>query len=443
MSETIEPKNEGKIPSAIDAIVKLVKADPLLALVAIFGILPLLGGIASASLQGKPELLPLLLIVLTVIILIICVPLIIVRTWQDTQYSMKDERTSALKTEAKKRLIDAENTQKRFNQLVEAKIKNLAAQTSLALSASDRAEREQLFQIVDELREVLKSKGIDTVDTATCTENVHKILQELATIQIDYDRVLEAIKTIEQTLNAESKEHPPVEEGSVEDISQQLFDWKANYESLEAKYADAMKRIDNYQADIEHLAADIKGGAENYQLLQTERDKLEFAYEEEYQKRLELEGKAEPEEYVPKKEDLNIITHGELPATDGTVIKDEPLKEALSILDNLSDRENDGLVDKVKSVIQSAKDVAIGIVPSVLKLDEEKPITADPSNFENDVPDEIFSPDISELSTAKTPPPEPVKDILDLAPYWICPKCDRGNDNKKVRCPQCGSSKPS
>jgi len=453
MTEEIEPKPEGKIPSAIDAITKLVKADPVLALIVIFGILPLLGGIASAALQGKAEQLPLLLGVLAFIVLLICIPLIVIRTWQDTQYSIKKERNKALTAEANVRMEREKNKQIRFNDLAMAKINHIDASRDYILSQSDRAERDQLHQVVEELREVLKAKGINSVDSVICTENVHKIMQELEKLTMDYDTILESINAIEAALKIPQTQYPvtPEEADKIEELEQINKNIGTTHDELLLETSDLKKVIQEKDHIITGLRDDIRIMREKEPPI-PEKEAEQFPYDSGHPlARMGIDKPPEPE-FVPKTpEELDEKFNDIISEVHGTQKAEEldeaPLQEALSILDGLEDKENDGIVEKIKSTIKSAKDVAVGIVPTSLRSEvgfaEE---TEYKEQMEKDVkevygiseglPSEMEIVDVPAAVQQKPSPPE--FHII----CWECPKCNRKNDMKKIRCPACGSSKP-
>lgn len=445
---SIEPETEGRIPSIIGIIRKLVSEDPLLALVAVVILFPVGAAIASASLTGNFDVIPILLATEAATIIFCCIPLIITKTYKQTQTDLRTERKTAITTESKTRVMAETNKQQRLNELVAAQIDTLKAKQSFILGQSLFEDREIFRKTMEELHELLKSGKSIFVSQADFTNTIQKILEDLAGIYQELE--IAKTSTIDGPVAIKQETPQAIEDGSIEDIQHQLDNYKANYESLETRYNHSQKINEEYRADIELHN-------KNYLDLQTEFDRYKAS-------------KETPVVYPPKLDELKITTHGEHPelnlSEEEDEFPDEPLKEALSILDNLEDKENDGIVDRVKSVIESVKDGVVQIVPSALKKDEE--IIADPSDFddlpqqvftENDIPDDIrleiseeekaegdlicdhgipFKQECQECQSleqpqaAKIPPPK----------SWPCLKCKRDNDLKKVRCPACGSPRP-
>ena len=454
MSINDPEKKEGIVPSAIELFKKLFLEDPLIAIIAIFGMLPLLADIVDNAGKGNGEAVTFNIIVLCGIVVFVIVPLNVLKAWKDREKTLTEQRKEVIQTEGAIRLEGEKNRQRRVNSLAEAKIEAVQAQASLALSMSDRAGRDALAEEVAKLRELMEHKGINFVDPVVCTENVHKLMQEISKINMDYDTILESLNALELAMKVPQTVLPVTPE-EVEVKLQMIHpDIQAKIDSLE-------QLLEQKNGDIAHMIKDIEGGAKNYQELQTEYDR--YRNENELQK--ESESLKIP---IEKMSDVHVTQKVD------EELDEAPLKEALGILDKMEDKENDGIVDKIKSTIESAKDVAIGIVPTVLKLNKEedelkeqmekdiKEVYGVPgeisfaeeesSNEEEDFTHKYMDlpatesesqvseqaslddPEVEELAVQQKPSP-PVT-------YWTCPKCKRTNALGKIRCPACGSSKP-
>jgi hypothetical protein len=439
-----DPKTEGRIPSLIGVLKKLLAEDPLIALIAFVILLPVGGGIASASLTGQFDILPILLAVEAGAIIFCCVPLIITKTWKQTQSAMKDERTDAVKAEASIRLEAEVNKQKRFNDLVTAKIENIKASTDYVLSQSDRVEREQLRQVVEELRGVLQDKGFNFVDPVVCTENVHKILQELSQVHMNFDTVFEAIGKIEASMKIEptdfeSKE-PEIEGPPKEEVMEKT---QSEYDELQEKFEETLRDNQELEKDKDNL---------NYTIANL-RDDIRMMREK--------------EPPIPEKLPEPLPVEGTLPATDVHVtqqptlkemgIEEQKLQEAMTALDSLEDEVDDeeemSKLDKTKSAVSSGLEALKKKLP-IVGTSEEELFEQHPEGGQ--IPTGKFNADqdVTDIEEAKKIVDEVIDTIRDsqtavqqkpsppVATYWTCAKCKRANPLKNIRCPACGSSKP-
>lgn len=370
MSEENEKK--GKIPSIVGSFKALVAEDPLLAIIVGIIIIPVGGAIATSAITAQYQNILPLLVVEAATILLCCIPLVITKVFKQNQKALNEERKKAIDTEAQKRIAIEQNKQLRFNQLMEAKIGNLKAQTDYILSQSDRQEREQLRAVVEQLREALKHANVNFVSVPACVENVHKILEELEQVQMNYDQVIDSIKIIEQGLNL-----APQAEESQDDYQQLIHEQRHRIDQFTEEIEQKDKVIENLKSDINDLLRDVEGGAKQYQELQARYDKLEA--------KLNPPEKSIPKLYIKtsaKPEDPNLNLPNNV----------EALEEAMKVLDNMNDK----------------------------------------------TPDETFCPIAQGLVLANA-----IEEDNESVLAWECPRCGRQNDEKKVRCPACGRTKPS
>lgn len=394
MTQETEPKPEGRIPSLVGVIKKLVSEDPLLGLIALVVLLPVGGSIASSALTREFTDIPILIGIEVAAVLFLCVPLIITKTYKQNQKEIAQQKKVAIDTEAHRRILlenrkikIEENKQARFNQLIDAKIQALKAQEDFILSQSERHERHVLKETARELGETI-NKSFTFVDQEECAKNVSQILEELAKIHIDYDKVLGAIDRIETAVGTKTVPPKEVEFTVADSVKLDETDWKALCEQK--------------QADIEGLVQDIEGGAKNYKDLESR-----------YGRVLDQNNKLAKE-------------------LSELVESNNNLQRRVLELEKSQDAEiPDFITNTVKleeAVIETHK------APDFSKIDEAREDTELPGPHPDPTVD-LLKEALNVVDSLEEPTPS-------IKPFWACSNCGRENNIKQIRCPKCGTSKP-
>lgn len=251
--EPPEKTGQSRLDSLIGIIKAFLRIDPMMALIALIIIVPLAIPIIQAVLAGDTIVTLTFIVFIAGITIFVYIPLIIVRTWQKNQREISGKQQEAIDTEAEIRLINERNKQKRFNDVTDARLETLTAQTQFILDQSDRHERVLLKQISEDLGEHFK-KGMPFVDKDECAVNVSNLLQEFNKVHIDYDEVIASISRIESALKITKEDLPPVK--IVEDPDQ--TNWEKIASVRQNIIEDQLKEIDDLAAKNESQAKTIR-----------------------------------------------------------------------------------------------------------------------------------------------------------------------------------------
>ena len=396
----IEPTAEGKIPSLIGVFRRLVAEDPIIALIAIVIMFPLGAGIASAALTGRFDDMWMLILAEGAVV-IICIPLIFTKIYKQSQTEIRKARTTAIETEGKSRILVQENKQKRFNQLVAAQIGVLDTKKDFILGQSFIEDRKIFRETMEALHETLKSGQSVFVSQVTFTETVQKILQDLSIVYNE----LETAKN--ETIDGPTpiKQEPlPYSPDRLEDLEQRLADYKANYEAQGRTIADFQVKISEYEANI----AEVR--ELNAQLQQEKEDG--FVHE-----------------FIPQATPELILDEVAVLKAPPELTPTEKLPPPAGY-DDFSQTEE----KKENRIVATVKKVVGKITP-------EKTVLTDALNVLGNLRDS--SEDDIDIPTDPIEEVQEVQEIVKPQPvFWVCPKCQKGNNMKKVRCPQCGTGKP-
>lgn len=285
-SLTDESKPEGRIYNLYSYIKRLVLEDPLNGIITILITIPVGTAIASSALLGHDEILPLLIAVLSGTVLAVQVPLIMTKTWKMNQREIAKQKGIAIASEAKRRVTREEHKQQRLDDLIDAKIRSLEAQTTYLLDKSASYEKQMLLEALAEVKAVFRTNN------------------ELAKVQGEFDDVLESLDRIEKGISQESE--PPADIEIQDTVALDETDYKALYDQKLADIESLREQGGEMQTELTRLAT------ENEQLQKEIADsKLEI-------KTTKLEAK------------LDAATEEPMPSED-------EMKEALRVVDGLED----------------------------------------------------------------------------------------------------------
>lgn len=392
-----EQPQKSRADSIMGVITALFRIDPLVTLIAVFIIAPIAIPITQAILGGETEVVITFVIFIAGITILVYIPLIIVKAYLQMQKDQTAERTTAVQTESKTRILAEQNKQLRLNELVAAQISVLSTKQDFILGQSQIEDQKVFSETMDQLHELLKNGDVNFVSQITFTETIQKILEDLSGLYAELE--LAKTSTIDGPPIAIKQEGCNIQSGSIEDIQEQLDNYKTRYEN-------AMLQLENNKADMFQMKEDIALHNKNYLNLQKEFDQ--------YKEKMEptptiLSKLPEPDGFdqlgeVPKKKD-NLIISTIKKAIDKVTPDRSVLEEAVTALDGLTD-------------------------------DTDYPATAITTNDEEE---KVFPP---EPTTSSFREIQRGIEAPKLAPpSWECPKCKRKNDMKKVRCPRCSTSR--
>jgi hypothetical protein len=308
-----ETKPEGRIYSLIGYIKRLVFEDPIMGLIAIIIIFPIGTAIATNAITGNADSLPLLIGALTAVVLCVLMPLIITKTWKMNQRQLAEQKAIAIADEGERRIIREEHKGKRFDELINAKIRSLEAQTRYILDKSASHEKQMLVDAIREVRDLF-----------------HKN-EELAKVHSEFDSVLESLDRIEGQIGTRTEEGGP--EIAVEDA---VATDETDYRSL----------YNQKVIEVENLLDEIKGRVDNYEDLkaeggrmQNELTRLATENEQLIKERHALEELIAVRDKMPKVEVLSEKVESKLQEAEEkpAVATTAELEKALKAVDGLED----------------------------------------------------------------------------------------------------------
>ena len=439
-----EEQQKSRIDSLIGLFRALLKFDPLVALIAILIIAPVAIPIIQAIISGDTVVVITFTVFIGVFTMLVYIPLMIVKTRQDTEKELAETRQKAVETEAKNRLLIAESKQKRLDELVTARIQTLTAERDFILGKSILEDRAIFKKAMEQLHEVLKNGDVNFVSQITFTETVQKVLEDLSVIYQKLDDIEGSPVAIKQEPLSYSPDH-------LKDVQGQLNDYKANYEGLERTLADLREKYDTitnvnmdqtgkiYEAQA-HLA-ELRDLIDQYRKAfgeLPEPDEIYIKGEKEWAKpsqdlTVDIKGglpKTLPEPTKFDASKLKMSTNGSsnLPKPAEQLTEEEALKMHHAFETATEEKKDNLIISTVKKVIDK-------VTPSKSVLEEA--VTA----LDN-------LTDETEDDEPRTFPPEPTTSSfremqrgIEAPKFWTCPKCQRDNDMKKVRCPRCSTSR--
>jgi len=346
MSEPIEPNSsQGRFSSLFDFIKRLMTEDPLIGTLVLILIFPAGIIIWGAVPEKNIEVIFLAFIVVVVTVLIIIVPLLIVKANRGSKTEQDTAKIERLEAEATRRQKTWQNDQERADLIINAKVRNLEAQTTFLMDNSDRYEKALLTQSAKEISEGIEARfqELEFVKADSCLERVSLVLKGFKKVEKQYDQILVEFGELKTNLSVIS--------GSASSEPQKEVNITVSRE-VEKPSGEAVSQVT-------------------------------------VEKKPPTETSEKIEEFFNSQVELKVESQPEGPGTEA------PLKEAMSILDGLTDETDDS--DDVHTFEQAKE-----------SFDKQmEPITPKP-----------ISPNI-----------------------WECPSCGRKNNLKANRCPQCGKGK--
>lgn len=341
-----EPKSDGRFATVLSLLKRMFAESPILATVTLTTLVPIGGLVVNSAITLKWDSIPPLILIEAAIVIFVCIPLIITQAWKNNQKIIGDVRIKAIEAEGERRMAEEERkiaadreSQGLVRVAMEAKLESLKATTDFLLNQSDRHERTLLKEVGKNIAENLK-EAANFVDQEDFTGAFLPVLQEIEKVHQEYDTLAENLQMVVDNLRARTS--APTQEDKelgqrydnlwkthqgnidkIQELNENLENFKANYQAQETTLQDANRRLDQKTTDVEELLGEIEGGAQNYQILQTEHDKL----------------KAQLDPRPDEKPKLDIVTH----STESSSISppDKPtsnaLEEALKVVDNLED----------------------------------------------------------------------------------------------------------
>lgn len=312
-----DSKPEGRIPTLIGIIKRLVFEDPIIGLLCLIILFPVGYAITSNAITGEIENLPILLGVEAATVAL-CIPLIITKTWKNNQREIAEQKAIAIAGEVKRRVIREEHKQARFDDVMDAKIRNLEAQTTYILDRSASHEKQLLVASIQEVKELFQKN------------------EELGKVQVEYDGVLESLERIEGQLTTRAK--PPAEIAVADSIEVDETDYKILFEQKRAELANMRERN-------EELSDEIIGQKDNLADVKAEGERLQIKVTELATKNHNLEQRLKAREPKDSHSSVNlkelIIQSEKLASKVSDVQPAEPtsedLQKALEAVDGLSD----------------------------------------------------------------------------------------------------------
>lgn len=416
---TEEPQ-KSRADSLISVISALFRIDPLVTLIAVVIILPIAIPLTQAILGGETAVVITFVIFIAGITILVYIPLVIVKAYLQIQKDQTDERKIAIKTESKNRILAEQNKQTRLNELVAAQISTLETKKDFILGQSYIEDRKVFLETMEQLHELLKNGGVNFVSQITFTETIQKILEDLSVVYNELE--LAKTSTIDGPVAIKQEHPPPLEEGSIEDLQQRLFDWKANYEALENTLADLRKKYDTI-TDV-NMDQTEKIELKDIQIKSSKQERDELAGEV-YETKAHL---AELRDLI----DQYRKAYGELPEPIPSTL---PEPDGFDQLGEAPEKESNLVIKTIKKALakvtpdKSVLTDAMGVLDGLKDETDETELTAD----DIDLPISTITQNDVDLAEDK----KPLKPV-----FWLCPKCKRGNDLKKVRCPKCRTAKP-
>lgn len=460
-----QPRTEGRVSNLVSAIKKLVYEDALIACFFLVLVVPVAWILVQALGAGNYNLVIICVAVESGLAIFMFIPLVITKKRKDTANQIDGFRNDAMLIEAKRRASVDKNKQKRFNDVIDAKIGLLKAQQDFILSQSDRHERRLLAQLSEDLGKFIK-EGPALVKRDECMGNVTKILEELNSVHINYDEVLKNLEEIQSYVIHKSEltdtstpkpEPEPEPKGTIKteltitDVP--IDEIKADPERYKLRVVDtkespplistASEEIDRLNAvlknkneDIAGLVKDLEGGSKNYNLLQADYDKVK-AEKYRLQEKLEAEkSKDSLTDRIKKTVNLKILSGPKLslsvPASRiaNSDRKDQSGSDDPSDFSKESGIRTYDLSKDVPSILQGALEAVDKMSDNSEQLE---PKTPDSSILAMDQPN-------NEL-TAKVISGIPILEKQAKTSVWVC-KCKRENEMSKIRCSSCGAGRP-
>ena len=346
-----EPTNtnstQGRFSSLFEFIKRLMTEDPLIGTLVLILIFPAGIIIWGAVPEKNIEVIFLAFIVVVVTVLIIIVPLLIVKANRGSKTEQDTAKIKRLEAEATRRQKTWQNDQERADKVINAKVKNLEAQTTFLMDNSDRYEKALLTQSAKEISDGMQARfdELQFVKSDSCLSRVAQVLEAFKKVEKDYDTILSEITDLKANLGIISRSA-----SSEPSVPPKVI----INEAIEKPLGEAVSKVtDKESIPIEH------------------GEKIDEFFES--QVNLKVESKPQ-----------------------GTEI-DAPLKEAISILDGLTDETD-----------------------------------------EDDMPKEAEEELAKDLDSIREDLSVPISPTV-----WKCPRCGRLNNLKANRCPQCGKGRGS
>jgi hypothetical protein len=397
-----EETQKSRVDSLIGVIRALMRIDPLVTLLAILIIAPIAIPLTQAILAGETEVVITFVIFIAGITLLVYIPLVIVKAYLQMQKDQTAERTTAIQTESKNRILAEQNKQSRLNELVAAQIAVLSTKQDFILGQSQIEDQKVFSETMEQLHEVLKNGGVNFVSQITFTETIQKILEELSVV---FDELEKAKNSTVNNVVAIKQEHPAGEEERIiEDLRQRLDKVEHRKEEFNQELLVVKGKLYETQAHLAEVRDLIDQYRETYgELPEPTKDVWETG---------------EPD-VIPMQKSADDSIPSNLPEPFAT----DDFSDGTAKKDNIIISTVKKVIDKVtpdKSVLTDAMDVLEGLKD---ETDDEP----------RDFPPEPTTSSFREIQRGAEAP--------KLVPkFWTC-QCGKNNNMKKVRCPGCGKSR--
>lgn len=203
--------SSNRMSSLKDVLFRLASEDPMMAGIFIICVIPLASRMFTAVASQNTKQIEIIIFTLSLIIIFVYIPLIMTKTARAFALKSKAGK-EALREQQKEIFIERErNKQKRLNELFEAKINNIQAQTDYILERTATFEMDQLIGIAKELQDGWDGSLSDLQEEqkTKIQRKVQSVINTLREKNKDHDALYNMLTNLESTIE-EDEEQPTV-----------------------------------------------------------------------------------------------------------------------------------------------------------------------------------------------------------------------------------------